>query len=163
MSRHHRAPAALIGTLLAAWVGLGSWATALEMHPPWIHDQPKPKSPYNPPWLNDDDPPKDGAPYHPPWVGREKCKDNSPDFPPWLGTECHQHDGIRGGVWTVPLDWRDVDWRQADSGAGLHMRTQAFSLWVESKLCPNKPRKYQDPILEYFPDPSPTGPGRVVK
>jgi hypothetical protein len=157
----HSACCMILAGLLSGFGTTTGWA--LEMHPPWVHDTPKPSSPYHPPWIKCGKDVDDDAPDHPPWVGREKCKEKAPYHPPWIGSECSQQEGIRGGYWAVPLDWRDVDWSQADSGAGLHQRTQALSLWLEAKFKPNQPRPDRDPILEYHADPLGTGPGRITK
>ncbi len=131
---------------------------ALEMHPPWIHDQPKMKSPHAPPWVARTKI-KDKSPWNPPWVAKNHVKEKSPHAPPWIGNEDHVQELARDGVWSYPVDWRDVDWSQADSGRELHMRTQAFS----KKIWGDTPKRPNDGILEYYRDPPTTGPRRLVK
>lgn len=67
-----------------------------ETCPPGVGNNPKPGSPYLPPWLTcrviwtwsgvGDPPPGETkpTPYLPPWVGHEKIKPKSPHMPPWL-------------------------------------------------------------------------------
>lgn len=98
---------------------------------------------------------------YPPWI-HSTPKRKSPSGPPWVKSKCHQKEVARGGVWAYPLDWREVDWSQADSGRHLHMQTQAISLAVDQKLRGDKPIPQRDAILEYYRDPPLTGPGRIV-
>lgn len=163
------------------WLVFTIWtpaASGIERYPPWVHDQPKPNSPSAPPWVGASKC-NEKSPYAPPWVGRTKTtvkspsqppwvgecsnKSSSPYHPPWIGSPCHQPELSLGGVWAYPVDWRDVDWSQADSGASLHQSTQAFSLKWEALVGKERPIETQDPILEYYRIPSPTGPGRIVK
>ncbi|OYW17681.1 MAG: hypothetical protein B7Z55_12060 [Planctomycetales bacterium 12-60-4] len=131
----------------------GGTSLALEMHPPWIHHQQKPKSPAAPPWVSHEKI-KDNSPYHPPWVEDNKTSCKSPYNPPWIGTRCHHPEFGQGGVWTYPVDWRDVDWSDARQAAGLHQRTQAFSLKIDACLRGDRPVKPpKDAILEYYRDP----------
>lgn len=120
-------------------------ALALEMYPPWVNRScVKPKTPAAPPW-----------------IGCECSKPKSPYYPPWIGTNCHKAETPSDGVWAYPQDWRDVDWSQADSGAALHMSTQAVSLKVDAHLRGDKPVKAQPPILEYYRYPAAAIPGRI--
>ena len=164
-----------------SWMVCTMWApvaSGIEMHPPWVHDQPKQNSPSAPPWVGATKY-KEKSPYGPPWVGRTKasektpsqppwlgqCSNNSsvPRDPPWIGSPKHQTELSLGGVWAYPVDWRDVDWSQADSGASLHQSTQALSLKWEASIGKTRPIETQEAILEYYRIPSPTGPGRIVK
>lgn len=131
---------------------------ALEMHPPWIHDTPKAKSPTSPPWIGHTKV-KEKSPYHPPWVGHSCDSVKSPYFPPWIGTKCHQIEAPAEGVWGYTQDWRDVDWSQAKY-SGVYQRTQAMSLWIDKKIHGDE-RPQRDLILEYLWFPPLTGPGRA--
>lgn len=149
---------ALVWTCLC----VGNSAVAWAQYPPWIDDTPKAKAPYGPPWVGREV--KPNAPYYPPWIGRPGDTDgDAPYGPPWIGSKCHQPELPRSGEWVYPLDWRDVDWSQADSGRELHMKTQALSLKIDSKLRGNRPVEPRRVYLEYYREPSPTGPGRIVK
>lgn len=144
-------------TVIATIVLLGGYeaAHALEMHPPWIHHQLKPKSPTAPPWIGNQKF-KENSPYGPPWVNDNKTSSKSPYHPPWVGTECHHPEFARGGVWAYPVDWRDVDWSYAGKAAGLHQRTQALSLKLDACFRGDRPIKPKDAILEYHRDLPPS-------
>lgn len=155
----YRCTLTLVGIILLGSGALSERAVlALEMYPPWIHSTQKTKSPTSPPWIGHTKV-KESTPYHPPWVGHHCDSTKSPYFPPWIGTKCHQLEASRDGVWSYAVDWRDVDWSQA-KGGGIHQRTQALSLWWESKKYDGNPPP-RDMILEYFWSPPITGPGRT--